>query len=97
MSSHNQKTQPQIPLFEPLPPTNILNRIINKVLAPLFYLLFTIVTAIIVVPVYTIVENYKKGRKSKSGVHRNEGSKKQQGRNRAKEFLDEYSKTSSRA
>ena len=56
-----------IPQFEPLPPTSLLNRIINKVLAPLFYLLFTIITSIVVVPIYTIIENFKRGRNSKGG------------------------------
>ena len=73
-SRSNNKPQASLPDFEPLPPTSTLNRIINKLLAPLFYLLFSIITAIVVVPIYTIIENFKHGRNAKGGqrVARNE-------------------------
>ena len=47
----------KIPDFHPLPPTTLLNRIINALLAPLFYLLFTVVVSIVVVPVYTAIRH----------------------------------------
>lgn len=82
-----------IPQFEPLPPTSLINKIINKVLAPLYYLLFTIITAVIVVPVYTVIENFKHGRNSRGGqrVPSNENPDKPQHRSEAKDFLQGYS------
>lgn len=82
-----------IPQFEPLPPNTLLNRIINKVLAPLFYLVFTIVTSIVVVPIYTIIENFKKGRNSKGGQRfaSNEDPSKPRKPSQAKDFLASYS------
>jgi len=90
---HRARAQMSIPQFEPLPPTSLMNRIINKVLAPLYYLLFSIITAIVVVPVYTIIENFKNGRNSRGGqrVHRNEEPGKSKHRNQAEEFLQGYS------
>jgi hypothetical protein len=72
MSSHqhhppSSSKKPSLPKFEPLPPTNFLNRLINRLLAPLFYLLFTIITAIIVVPVYVMIDNFKNGRNKNGG------------------------------
>lgn len=82
-----------IPQFEPLPPTSLLNRIINKVLAPLFYLLFTIITAVVVVPIYTVIENFKNGRNSKGGQRfaSNEDPSKPRKQSQAKDFLSSYS------
>jgi len=72
-----------------------MNRLINKLLAPLYYLLFTIITAIIVVPVYTIIENINQGRNSRGGERRARNyeteERRPQGRNRATEFLRSYS------
>lgn len=95
-AGHSQRAQLSIPQFQPLPPNTFLNRIINKILAPFFYLIFTIITAIIVVPVYTIIENFKKGRGKKGGErfassHEREVSGQPAGRNKAKEFLGSYS------
>lgn len=84
----------QLPKFEPLPPTNLLNRLINKLLAPLFYLLFTIITAVVVVPVYTVIEQIKNGgRNSKGGrrFHREEAGEKRV--NKAADLLDDYGKS----
>lgn len=83
-----------IPQFEPLPPTSLLNRIINKVLAPLYYLLFTIITSIVVVPIYTIIENFKRGRNSKGGERfaSNQNPNVQARKpSQAKDFLASYS------
>lgn len=92
-AASSQRSNLSIPQFEPLPPTNLLNRIINKVLAPLFYLLFSIVTAIVVVPIYTVIENFKHGRNSKGGqrVYSSKDSSKSQNRSQAKDFLSSYS------
>ncbi|KAJ9652342.1 hypothetical protein H2198_008381 [Neophaeococcomyces mojaviensis] len=90
-AGHAQRAQLSIPQFEPLPPTSFINRLINKVLAPLFYLLFTIITAIVVVPVYTIIENIKQGRNSKGGQRRPRNYEREErepdARNKATEFL----------
>jgi hypothetical protein len=67
--SHDRK-KPALPKFEPLPPTNILNRFINALLAPLFYLVFTLITSIVVVPIYVIIENLKSGGKRRGGRRR---------------------------
>lgn len=95
---HTARSQMTIPQFEPLPPTSLINRIINKILAPLYYLLFTIITAVIVVPVYTVIENFKNGRNGRGGqrVHRSEtpggtGGGSGERRNKAQEFLRGYS------
>lgn len=95
-AGHAQRSQLQIPQFQPLPPTSFINRLINKILAPFFYLIFSIITAIIVVPVYTVIENFKKGRNSRGGQrfasnHQYEQSGQTAPRNKAKEFLGSYS------
>ncbi|MBA7489715.1 hypothetical protein ES702_00249 [subsurface metagenome] len=92
-AAHSQRKGLSIPQFEPLPPTSLLNRIINKVLAPLYYLLFSIITAIIIVPIYTVIENFKRGRNSKGGqrVYRSDDPSKPQSRSQAKDFLNSYS------
>jgi hypothetical protein len=99
MSSHQQypppssSKKPSLPKFEPLPPTNFLNRLINRLLAPLFYLLFTIITSIIVVPVYVMIDNFKKGRGRNGGrrVPRDEGDGSTRGK--ASGWLREYSRS----
>ena len=70
-----------------------MNRIINKMLAPIFYLLFTIITAIIVVPIYTVIENIKNGKNSRGGrrVPKHEDPGQPQRRGPAQEFLRSYS------
>lgn len=87
------KSELSIPQFEPLPNDSFLNRIINKLLAPLFYLIFTIITAIVVVPIYTIIENFKQGRNSRGGrrVPKNEDPNKPETSNQAMDFLKGYS------
>lgn len=94
MSEQKEGQRQQLPKFEPLPPTNFLNRLINRLLAPLFYLLFTIITAVVVVPVYTMIDNFKNGgRNSKGGrrIHREEKSEKRV--NKAADLLDDYGKS----
>ncbi|OCT51965.1 hypothetical protein CLCR_09291 [Cladophialophora carrionii] len=66
-TSHQQAQKPSLPKFEPLPPTNMLNRVINGLLAPLFYLFFTLITSIVVVPVYVIIDSFKRGGGGKHG------------------------------
>ncbi|KAJ9609887.1 hypothetical protein H2200_006216 [Cladophialophora chaetospira] len=100
MSSSQQRNKVTLPKFEPLPPTNILNRIINRLLAPIFYLVFTVITAIVVVPVYVIIENFKQGR-GKHGGERfaKDESEKYPGQpersNKAASFLREYGRSHS--
>ncbi|EXJ58934.1 hypothetical protein A1O7_06365 [Cladophialophora yegresii CBS 114405] len=90
---------PALPKFEPLPPTNILNRLINALLAPLFYLVFTLITSIVVVPVYVIIDNFKHGRGKRGGqrVAKDESERHPEGRNKASSFLREYGRSHSAA
>jgi hypothetical protein len=95
-SKPNQK--PTLPKFEPLPPTNYLNRLINRLLAPLFYLLFTLITAIVVVPIYVIIDNFKHGR-GRSGGERLASDETEQypgqppHQNKASSFLRSYGRS----
>ncbi|KAI1621152.1 hypothetical protein EDD37DRAFT_653448 [Exophiala viscosa] len=92
MSSSNHQ-KPTLPKFEPLPPTNFINRLINRILAPFFYLLFSIVFSIIFVPIFVMIDNYKHGR-GKNGGQRfatDESSKHYQSRpNKATSWMRSY-------
>ena len=85
-AGHQTRAGLTIPEFKPLDESSFANRVINKVLAPIYYLLFSIITAVIVVPVYTIIENFKHGR---SRAQRD--TDKPAPRNKASEFLSGYS------
>ncbi|ETI22093.1 hypothetical protein G647_06164 [Cladophialophora carrionii CBS 160.54] len=109
-TSHQHPPKPSLPKFEPLPPTNILNRVINGLLAPLFYLFFTLITSIVVVPVYVIIDNFKHGGGKHGGgksfaKHESEQCQYQyqypgqppQRTNKASTFLREYGRSHSAA
>ncbi|KIX95396.1 uncharacterized protein Z520_08913 [Fonsecaea multimorphosa CBS 102226] len=97
-ASSDRDNKPSLPKFEPLPPTNFLNRLINRILAPLFYLVFTLITSIVVVPVYVMIDSFRHGR-SKSGgerVARDESSQypgQADKTNKASSFLREYGRS----
>ncbi|EXJ71494.1 uncharacterized protein A1O5_05302 [Cladophialophora psammophila CBS 110553] len=91
---------PSLPKFEPLPPTNFLNRLINRILAPLFYLVFTLITSIVVVPVYVMIDSFRHGRNRSGGRQR--GAKDESGQphpgqpdrtNKVSSFLREYGRS----
>ncbi|OAP54429.1 hypothetical protein AYL99_11530 [Fonsecaea erecta] len=95
--------RPSLPKFEPLPPTNFINRLINRILAPLFYLVFTLVTSIVVVPVYVMIDSFRHGSRNRSGggerVARDEsreypgGQQTHRVNNRFSSFLREYGRS----
>ncbi|KIW13691.1 hypothetical protein PV08_08882 [Exophiala spinifera] len=67
MSEPRRHERPKLPKFEPLPPTNPLNRLINFIVAPIFYLLFTTIASIIVVPIYVMIDKFKHSRNQHGG------------------------------
>lgn len=82
----------RLPKFEPLPPTSLFNRIINTILSPLFYLLYTIVLAVIVVPVWTVIDNYKHGRNPRRAQRAPVSSSEEERKShQASAFLSSYS------
>ncbi|KAL6251874.1 hypothetical protein RBB50_002084 [Rhinocladiella similis] len=105
MSEQRRHERPKLPKFEPLPPTNPLNRLINFILAPLFYLLFTTIASIIIVPIYVMIDNFKHGGNQHGGQRvPSQDDQNYPGRpdtsNKASAFLrsfgDSYGKPSSR-
>jgi hypothetical protein len=66
MANEHRHDKPKLPKFEPLPPTNLINRLINFIVAPIFYLLFTTIASIVIVPIYVIVDNFKHGRTARA-------------------------------
>jgi hypothetical protein len=97
-SQQQQNKKPSLPKFEPLPPTNILNRLINGLLAPLFYLFFTLITSIVVVPIYVIIDNFKHGRGKHGGQRFAQDEPEQypgqpERTNKATTFLREYGRS----
>ncbi|KIW31541.1 uncharacterized protein PV07_03181 [Cladophialophora immunda] len=94
-ASSDRDHKPSLPKFEPLPPTNFLNRLINRILAPLFYLVFTLITSIVIVPIYVMIDSFRHGR-NKSGGQRGarDESTKYPGQadktNKISSFLREY-------
>lgn len=102
MSSSNRQNKPTLPKFEPLPPTNFINRLINRLLAPLFYLLFSIVFSIIFVPIFVMIDNFKHSRGKRGGERfaTDESKHYQSKPNKATSFLrsygDSYGQPSSR-
>ncbi|KIW60806.1 hypothetical protein PV05_00993 [Exophiala xenobiotica] len=67
MPDEHRHDKLKLPKFEPLPPTNPINRLINFVLAPIFYLLFTTIVTILIVPIYVMIDNFKHGRGKQGG------------------------------
>jgi hypothetical protein len=97
-SLQQQNKKPSLPKFEPLPPTNIINRLINGLLAPLFYLFFTLITSIVVVPIYVIIDNFKHGRGKHGGQRFPQDESEQypgqpERTNKATTFLREYGRS----
>ncbi|KAJ9501444.1 hypothetical protein LTR99_004508 [Exophiala xenobiotica] len=96
MANEHRHDKPKLPKFEPLPPTNLINRLINFIVAPIFYLLFTTIASIVIVPIYVIIDNFKHGRGKRGGqrVPSESDSSDYPGQsdrpNKASEFLRSY-------